>query len=90
MIEESFTDKSKTFYFTFGVDSQLADRYVKIYAPSELAARYVMVQHFATRWANFFGETGWARSPYTYKYSLLVTFVANASHEKLAAESSDW
>lgn len=90
MEKESFSDKSKTFYFTFGVDSQLGQRYVKIHAPSEIAARYVMVQHFGYRWSSFYDEVEWRRNQYSPTYSLLVVLEANEQHDKIASETVIW
>lgn len=89
--------KNQSFYFTFGCDSQLSKRYVKITARSELTARLIMCEHFGTKWSMVYDEHGWKSRDEKYEtqadqfgYTLLVIFVATAYDYERAQRQSTW
>jgi hypothetical protein len=49
----------KTWYFTFGVGSPLANYFVRIKAADEEAARLQMVVWFTRHWASCYDKRGW-------------------------------
>ena len=46
----------KRFYFTFGEEHKLADRYVLVYASDWEQARNLMIERFGRKWEMQFGE----------------------------------
>ncbi len=52
----------KKYYFTFGLGNELGNRYLVIFAKSEMGAHQKMVELYGNKWAFCYNHEQWAMS----------------------------